>query len=88
MKPLEIKKYPSNTRIRAKGIDISIGKEIHQVALFSQNTGNVVTFKSIKKGGRLEKIKRKFRMWLVSNDSFYFERMSAGDIMELIKMLK
>jgi len=85
MKPQEIK---INTIIKAKGIDVSIGKEIHQVALFSQNTGNAVTFKSIKKGGRLEKIKRKFKNKLVSNEDFFFERMYAGDIMELIKMLK
>ena len=44
MKPQEIK---TNTIIRAKGIDISIGNEIDKVALFSQNTGNAVTFKSI-----------------------------------------
>ena len=85
MKPQEIK---TNTIIRAKGIDISIGNEIHQVALFSQCNGNVVTFKSIKKGGRLAKIKRKFKNKLVSNEHFFFERMYAEDIMELIKMLK
>jgi hypothetical protein len=85
MKPQEIK---TNTIIRAKGIDISIGREIHQVALISQWNGNVVTFKSIKKGGRLAKIKRKFKLYLVSNEDFFFERMYAGDIMELIKMLK
>ena len=81
-------KNMTNTIIRAKGIDISIGNEIHKVALFSQNTGNAVTFKSIKKGGRLAKIKRKFKNKLVSNEDFFFERMYAGDIMELIKMLK
>ena len=62
MKPQEIK---TNTIIRAKGIDISIGNEIHQVALFSQCNGNVVTFKSIKKGGRLAKIKRKYAYFFV-----------------------
>ena len=85
MKPLEIK---TNTIIRAKGFDISIGKRIDQVALISQSTDEFTPFEAIRKGGRLAKIKRKFKSKLSSSTHFFFEGMYAGDIMELIKMLK
>lgn len=84
MKALEIK---TNTKIRTKGFDISIGAEKHQIALFSQSTDEFTPFTSIKKGGRLAKIKRKFRIHLTSTTHFVFEGMSEQDTLELIKML-
>jgi hypothetical protein len=84
MKALEIK---TGTRIRTKGFDISIGIEKHQIALFSQSTDEFTPFTSIKKGGRLAKIKRKFRIHLASTTHFVFEGMSEQDTLELIKML-
>lgn len=84
MKQIELK---PNTTIRCKGFDISIGREKHQIALISQSTGEFTPFKAIKKGGRLEKIRRKFRMHLSSSESFFWEFMTESDTRALIKML-
>lgn len=84
MKALEIK---TGTRIRTKGFDISIGREKHQIALISLSTDEFTPFTSIKKGGRLAKIKRKFKRNLASHSHFFFEWMSEQDTIELIKML-
>jgi hypothetical protein len=84
MKNIELK---PNTLIRCKGFDISIGRETHQIALISQSTGEFTRFASIKKGGRLSKIKRKFKIFLSSSDSFFFEFMGKDDTMTIIKML-
>jgi len=84
MKTQEIK---TSTIIRKKGFDISIGKELHQVALFSQSSGEPASFKSIKKGGRLSKIKRKFKKKLCSSTHFFFEGMSIEEIHQLFAIL-
>lgn len=84
MERLEIK---PNTTIRTKGFDISIGKQAHQIALFSQSSGEPCAFKNIRKGGRLTKIKRKFKNRLSSSTHFFFEGMSEDDTRELFKML-
>jgi len=81
---MEIK---TGTRIRTKGFDISIGREKNKIALISQSTDEFTPFTSIKKGGRLAKIKRKFRIHLSSDSHFFFEGMSEQDTLELIKML-
>lgn len=85
MKHIELK---PNTTIRCKGFDISIGREKHQIALISQSTGEFTPFTAIKKGGRLAKIKRKFKMHLSSSQSFFWEFMTTEDTLELIKILK
>ena len=81
---MEIK---TGTTIRTKGFDISIGREKDQIALISQSTDEFTPFTSIKKGGRLAKIKRKFKRNLSSDSHFFFEGMSEQDTLELIKML-
>ena len=85
MKNQEIK---INTTIRTKGFDISIGNELHQIALFSQSSGEPTYFKSIRKGGRLSKIKRKFKNRLCSSTHFFFERMDIEEIHQLFAILK
>lgn len=85
MKTQEIK---TGTRIRTKGFDISIGKRIDQIALISQSTGEFTPFEAIRKGGRLAKIKRKFKSKLSSSTHFFFENFSEEDILALIKILK
>jgi hypothetical protein len=85
MKTQEIK---TNTIIKAKGFDISIGRELHQIALFSQSSGEPTSFKSIKKGGRLAKIKRKFKNRLSSSTHFFFERMTSEEFDTLLLFLK
>jgi len=84
MNPLEIK---TETRIRTKGFDISVGKRIDQIALISQSTDDFTPFAAIKKGGRLAKIKRKFKRKLSSSTHFFFEGFSVDDTLQLIKML-
>jgi hypothetical protein len=85
MKQQEIK---TGTRIRTKGFDISIGKRIDQIGLISQSTDEFTPFDAIRKGGRLAKIKRKFRSKLSSSTHFFFEGFSEEDTLQLIKMLK
>ena len=85
MTTIELK---TETRIKTKGFDISIGKRIDQIALISQSTDEFTSFSSIKKGGMLSKIKRKFRRHLSSTTHFFFEFMTTEDTIELIKMLK
>lgn len=85
MKTISIER---NSIIRTKGFDISIGKRIDQVALISQSTDEFTPFSAIKKGGRLAKIKTKFRRSLSSSTHFFFEGFSEGDTLQLIKMLK
>ena len=76
------------TTIKTKGFDISIGKRIDQIALISQSTDEFTPFSSIRKGGRLEKIKRKFKSKLSSSTHFFFEGFSQDDTLQLIKLLK
>jgi hypothetical protein len=76
------------TTIRTKGFDISIGKRIDQIALISQSTDEFTPFSSIRKGGRLAKIKRKFKSKLSSTTHFFFEGFSQDDTLQLIKLLK
>ena len=78
----------TQTRIRTKGFDISIGKRLDQIALISQSTDDFTPFASIRKGGRLAKIKRKFRGRLCSTTHFFFEGLSQDETQHLIKMLK
>ena len=85
MKTIEIK---TGTSIRTKGFDISIGTRIDQVALISQSTGEFTPFTAIRKGGRLAKIKRKFKSRLRDSTHFFFEGFSEDDTLQLIKMLK
>jgi hypothetical protein len=77
-----------NTSITCKGFDISIGKRIDQIAIISHSTGDFTPFAAIKKGGRLSKIKRKFRRNLCSSNAFFFEFMSEENTALLIAMLK
>jgi hypothetical protein len=76
------------TTIRTKGFDISIGKRIDQIALISQSTDEFTPFSSIRKGGRLAKIKRKFKSKLSSTTHFFFEGFSQDETLQLIKLLK
>lgn len=78
----------TNTRIRTKGFDISIGKSIHQIALISQSNDDFTSLTSIRKGGRLAKIKRLYKRKLVSSTHFFFEGMSGEDVSKLISILK
>jgi hypothetical protein len=75
------------TLIKAKGFHISIGKRADQIALISNFTGDFASFNNIKKGGKLSKIKRKFRRNLSSTNHFFFEGMNENDVKDLLKIL-
>ncbi len=83
-KQIQIK--PSTT-IKAKGFTISIGKRAEQIALISNFTGDFASFDNIKKGGKLQKIKRKFKRNLSSTTHFFFEGMNEKDIQNLLNIL-
>jgi len=85
MQSTEIK---TGTTIKTKGFDISIGTRIDQIGLISQSTDEFTPISAIRKGGRLAKIKRKFRSKLSSSTHFYFEGFSEEDTLQLIEMLK
>jgi hypothetical protein len=75
--------------INAGNFQVSIGTyDITDVAIISKNNGKFVQFKNIQKGGKLSKVKRKFKLWLNSNEEFTFERMQPETTIELINFLK
>ena len=84
METIEIK---PNTRLKAKGFDISIGKSEHQIALISHSSGDFASFKNIRKGGRLAKIKRIFKKNISSDTHFFFEFMQKEDVLKLLQIL-
>ena len=86
MKPIEIKK---NTLIPAGNFFVSIGtyKET-DVAIFSKSSGEFCQFKHIRKGGKLAKVKRKFKINLCSGTEFCFSFLSKEDTLKLIEMLR
>lgn len=85
MKTLQI---TPDTRIKAKGFDISIGKRSDQIAIINHSKDEFVPFTSIKKGGRLQKIKRIFKNRLSSSTHFFFEYMTPEDVKKLYLILK
>jgi hypothetical protein len=86
MKTIDFKK---GTIINAGNFQVSIGTyNITDVAIFSKHTGKFVQFKNIKKGSKLSKLKRKFKLWLDSDNEFTFRFMQPETTIELIKFLK
>jgi hypothetical protein len=86
MKTLKIEKA---TLIPCKGFMISIGTHsTSEIAIISKTTGEFAHFKDIRKGGRLAKIKRKFKAHLCSTIDLCFSGMSDSDTFDLITMLK
>lgn len=78
-----------NAKIRAGSHTVSIGTiKTTDVALVSNFTGEFVKIKDIRKGGKLEKVKRKFGRWLNSKETFTFEFMYPDTVKELILFLK
>jgi len=75
--------------INAGNFQVSIGTyDITDVAIISKNNGKFVEFKNIRKGGKLSKVKRKFKSNLNSNDAFTFQFMQPDTTIELINFLK
>ena len=78
----------SNTTHRAGNHIVSIGRDGHQLAILSINTGDFVELKRTKTNKLLRKIKREFKLFLVSEEQFFFERMSNENKLRLIQILK
>jgi hypothetical protein len=75
--------------INAGNFQVSIGTyNITDVAIISKSTGKFVEFKNIVKGGKLSKVKRKFKRNLNSSEEFAFGNMQPDTTIELINFLK
>ena len=61
-----------NTIIKAGNHIVSIGIEIHFVAIISPITNDFVKLKRVKTNKKLAKVKREFKSWLSCSDSFCF----------------
>jgi hypothetical protein len=86
MKAIEIKQ---KSLINAGNFLISIGThEITEIAIISKSTGEFCRFSNIKKGGKLSKVKRKFKTWINSDETFTFSHMTKERTLELIEFLK
>jgi hypothetical protein len=77
-----------NSILKAGNHLVSIGRDGHQVAIQSLHTGEWVDLKRSKTNKRLRKIKREFKLWLVCDKQFFFERMSTENTIRLIEILK
>lgn len=76
-------------QITAGNYIVSIGsRDTTDIAIVSKKTGEFVEIKNIVKGGKLEKVKRKFRKWLNSKETFTFQFMQPDTVKELIEFLK
>lgn len=78
----------NNTVHKAGNHLVSIGREGHQLAIQSLNTGEWVELKRTKTNKRLRKIKREFKLWLVSEKEFFFERLDKVQMERVIDILK
>lgn len=84
MENIMIKK---NTLLKAGNHLVSIGREIHQVAILSPQTHKFVELKRTKTNKRLAKIKRELKHFLSCSETFCFEHLSEKNILKLIKTL-
>lgn len=76
------------TIIDCKNFAVSIGRESHQVGIYSRITGNWMELKQVKVSKKLRTIKRKFKACLCSSEQFFFEHMTEPQTLELINILK
>jgi hypothetical protein len=75
--------------INAGNFQVSIGTfDIRDVAIISKHTGNFVEMKNIRKGGKLAKVKNRFKSNLNSKETFTFQFMQPTTTIELINFLK
>lgn len=81
-------KLTENTTLKAGNHLISIGREIHQVAILSLNTHEFVKLKRTKTNKKLAKVKREFKSWLSCSETFCFERLSEEQTLRLIETIK
>lgn len=86
MKTIEIKK---DAQINAGSFIVSIGTyNTGDVAIISKSSGEFSKLKDIRKGGKLAKVKRRFKRELNNRETFNFQFMTEEKTLELIKLLK
>jgi len=75
------------TLINAGNFQVSVGTfDEREIAIISKSSGEFVQIK--KAGKKLKSVKRKFKTWLNSDETFTFSFMTPDLVMELIKLLK
>jgi hypothetical protein len=67
---------------------VSIGRDGHQLAILSLNTGEWVELKRTKTNNRLRKLKRKFKHYLTCDKEFFFERLDKEQMVRVMDILK
>ena len=78
-----------NQIIKAGNFLVSIGTyNTTDIAIISKFTGEFVKFKDIRKGGKLEKLKRKFKQNLCSTETFNFSFVQPDKLKEIVTFLK
>jgi hypothetical protein len=77
-----------NTTVRAGNHLVSIGREIHQVAILSPHTHRFVGLNKTKTNKKLLKVKKELKSWLSCEETFCFERLSETQTLRLIETLK
>lgn len=84
---MEIKKA---TLINAGNYQVSVGTySTGEIAIISKSSGEFVRLEHLpKKGGVLRKIKRKFKIYLNSEETLTFSHLPESMTLEMIKMLK
>lgn len=80
--------FKRNTTLSVGNHLVSIGREIHQVAILSKHTHNFVELKRTKTNKKLAKVKRQLKSWLSCEETFCFERLSEEQTLRLIETLK
>lgn len=84
---VEKQDFKKGQQINAGNFIISIGTfDKREVAIISKSSGNFAKIKNA--GKKLLKVKRTFKAWLNSKDTFTFSHMTKDNTEELIKNLK
>jgi hypothetical protein len=76
-----------NQIIQLKQHNLSIGKEISELAILRKSTNEPFDFKRIKKGTSLDSIKKQFKGNLTSNTHLFFAKLDQSDIEIIIEKL-
>lgn len=86
---MDNKSIKKGQKISAGNYIVSVGTyNSTDVAIVSKNTGEFVKISNIRKGGKLEKAKRKFSKWLNSKETLTFQFMQPDTVSDLVNFLK
>ena len=78
-----------NQIIKAGNFLVSVGTyNTTDIAIISKFTGEFVKFKDIRKGGKLAKLKRRFKQNLCSSETFNFSFVHPEKLTKIVNFLK